>query len=112
MKTGTIILVPFPFSELTEVKVRPAVVIAVTKDKFKDLVVCAISSVISERLTANEMLLESNSTNNLRVDSVVKVDRIVTIKRESKIADLGKLSAEELKLFKKKFCNLVESNND
>lgn len=41
MKTGDIILIPFPFAEITHVKVRPAVVIAITKDKYKDVVVSA-----------------------------------------------------------------------
>lgn len=39
MKTGNIILVPFPFSELTNIKVRPAVVISTTKDKYEDVIV-------------------------------------------------------------------------
>ena len=34
MKTGDILLIPFPFSELTHVKLRPALVIAKTKDKY------------------------------------------------------------------------------
>jgi hypothetical protein len=38
MKTGTIIIIPFPFSELTAVKVRPAVIISTTKDKYSDLI--------------------------------------------------------------------------
>jgi hypothetical protein len=46
MKTGEIVLVPFTFSELTNIKVRPAVVISATKDKNEDLIVSAISSVI------------------------------------------------------------------
>lgn len=37
MKTGDIVLIPFPFSELTQVKLRPAIVITVTKDKLKTL---------------------------------------------------------------------------
>src|SRR5665213_3532540 len=98
MKTGTIILVPFPFSELTNIKVRPAVVIGLTKDKYADLIVCAISSVIPEAQNKNEMLLKPDSVNNLRVESIIKIDRIVTLKKESKIADLGNLSAEELTL--------------
>lgn len=36
----------------------------------------------------------------LRVQSVLKVDRIVTLKREDKIADLGNLSKSELSEFK------------
>ncbi|MGB4852943.1 MAG: type II toxin-antitoxin system PemK/MazF family toxin [Ignavibacteria bacterium] len=81
MKTGNIILVPFPFSELTNIKVRPAVVISTTKDKYEDVIVSAISSVIPDSISANEIIIESNSINNLRVKSVLKVDRIVTIKR-------------------------------
>lgn len=75
MKIGDIILIPFPFAELTNKKVRPAVVITETVDKFKDLVVSAISSVVPPRISNREIVLKSNKVNNLRVDSVIKVDR-------------------------------------
>ena len=100
MKIGDIVLIPFPFAELTNKKVRPAVVIAETADKYKDVVVSAISSVVPEILSKREIVLESNQINMLRVQSVLKVDRIVTLKREDKIADLGKLSKSELTKFK------------
>ncbi|MBK7445831.1 MAG: type II toxin-antitoxin system PemK/MazF family toxin [Ignavibacteria bacterium] len=108
MKTGNIILVPFPFSELTNIKVRPAVVISTTKDKYEDVIVSAISSVIPDSISANEIIIESNSINNLRVKSVLKVDRIVTIKKESVIAMIGNLSENELNLFKSVFKDLVK----
>ena len=44
MSTGDIVLIPFPFAELTHVKARPAVVIAETADAYKDIIVAAISS--------------------------------------------------------------------
>ena len=108
MKTGNIILVPFPFSGLTNIKVRPAVVISTTKDKYEDVIVSAISSVIPDSISANEIIIESNSINNLRVKSVLKVDRIVTIKKESVIAMIGSLSENELNLFKSVFKDLVK----
>jgi len=108
MKTGNIILVPFPFSEITNIKVRPAVVISTTKDKYEDVIVSAISSVIPDSISANEIIIESNSINNLRVKSVLKVDRIVTIKKESVIAMIGSLSENELNLFKSVFKDLVK----
>jgi len=46
MNTGTIVLIPFPFAELTNIKVRPALVVSATKDKYRDLILCAISSVV------------------------------------------------------------------
>lgn len=109
MKTGEIILIPFPFAELTNKKVRPAIVICETKDFYKDLVICAISSVVPKDLSGNEMLLKKDKTNNLRVDSVAKVDRIVTAKRADVIATLGKLNKTDLENFKEKFRNLIDS---
>ena len=109
MKTGEIVLIPFPFAELTNKKVRPAIVICETKDFYKDLVVCAISSVVPKKLTANEMLLTKDSINNLRVNSVAKIDRIVTAKRSDVIASLGKLSEADLENFKDKFVKLIDS---
>ena len=108
MTTGNIILVPFPFSEITNIKVRPAVVISTTKDKYEDVIVSAISSVIPDSISANEIIIESNSINNLWVNSVLKVDRIVTIKKESVIAMIGSLSENELNLFKSVFKDLVK----
>ena len=57
MKAGDIILLPFPFAELTSIKVRPAVVIGITADKYKDLIVSAISSIVPEHLNKNEILI-------------------------------------------------------
>jgi RNA binding exosome subunit len=58
MKIGEIILIPFPFAELTNIKIRPAVVIAETDDKYKDLVVSAISSVVPSKISNREILLK------------------------------------------------------
>ncbi len=42
MRTGEIVLVPFPFAELTQLKARPAAVIAETADRYHDIIVAAI----------------------------------------------------------------------
>lgn len=57
MKVGAVILLPFPFAELTRRKVRPAIVVCETRDKYKDLVVCAVSSVVPNDLSENELLI-------------------------------------------------------
>jgi len=69
MKAGDIILLPFPFAELTSIKVRPAVVIGITADKYKDLIVSAISSIVPEHLNKNEILITPGAKNGLRVKS-------------------------------------------
>ena len=81
MITGAIVLIPFPFAELNNIKVRPAVVVTTTRDKYEDLVLCAVSSVMPPVFGPFEMSLYPNKINNLRVPSVIKIDRVVTLKR-------------------------------
>lgn len=108
MKAGKIILIPFPFAELTRIKVRPAVVISETEDRYRDLIVSAISYAVPKKLTIREILIKSNDINNLRVDSIIKVDRIVTVKKQDKIADLGLLTKDELHKFKSILHDMVD----
>ena len=86
---------------------RLAVVIAETRDKYKDLVVSAISSVIPVKLSEREIIVPAGANNNLRVNSVIKVDRIVTIKREKVKTALGQLTENELKKFKTVLAEMV-----
>ncbi len=99
MGTGAIVLIPFPFAELTHVKARPAVVIAETADRYKDIIVAAISSVVPASCSKNELLVEPSAINGLRVRSVVKVDRLVTQKQANVLAELGSLSSVDLNTF-------------
>lgn len=108
MKIGEIILIPFPFAELNNKKVRPAVIVCETKDKYKDLVVCSISSVVPTILGANEIRLQPDQINKLRAVSVIKVDRIVTVKQHDVIAKIGKLNTDSLAAFKEKFKGLTD----
>ena len=105
---GDILLIPFPFTEHTGAKkVRPSVVVCETADSYRDIVVCAISSVVPGTLNSNEILLQPDSANNLRKVSVLKTDRIVTVKAKDVIAQLGSLNAADLATFKAKFKALL-----
>ncbi len=108
MKTGDIVLIPFPFAELTNRKVRPSVVDCETKDQFADLVLCAVSSVVRDFRSDNEILLSPSLANGLRKPSVLKIDRIVTAKKADIIARLGNLGEADLQIFKTKFKELVD----
>ena len=108
MQTGYIILIPFPFAELTNIEVRPAVISTITKDAHQDIVICAISSVIPSSLSDNEIIVQPGGDNSLRVRSVVKVDRVVTLKQRDVITQLGTLNTNQLHVFKEKFKALVD----
>ena len=74
----------------------------------KDIVVAAVSSVVPTELNENDILLTPDTVNSLRATSILKVDRIVTVKLEDVIAKLGKLYIAQRKLFIEKFNNLVK----
>ena len=93
---GDIILVSFPFTDLSTKKVRPTLVISYKDLSKEDLIVAAISSRVTDKLTETEFLIEREasyfSQTGLKVASVIKSDKISTI--DSKIVGkkIGKLS--------------------
>lgn len=107
MNCGTIVLIPFPFSELTQIKIRPAVAIAETKDKYKDFILAAISSQVPVNLSPDEIVVSPDAGNGLRVKSVIKVDRLFTLKQEKIIATLGTLTEKDINLLKQIFRSLA-----
>ena len=108
MKAGDIVLIPFPFADSKRKKVRPSIVIGITNDKFKDVIVCAVSSVVPEKITKTKLLIFPSAVNKLRSVSLIRVDRIVTLPVENIITKLGRLSKTEITQFKKIFKSLVD----
>lgn len=108
MKTGEIVVVDYPFTNLIQTKIRPAVVVTTTDDKHKDVVLCLISSVVPPKLNKTEILLHPNAINNLRAPSVIKVYRIATVQRNKIVSKIGKLSTNELTTFILAFQSLVQ----
>ncbi len=110
MQTGDIVIVNFPYSNLIEEKARPAVVITVSEDSYRDVIVCMISSVIPKPILNHQLLLVPSKQNNLRATSILKVCRIVTVENDKVLASIGKLDNEDLKKFKLSFKSLVDKN--
>lgn len=108
MKTGDIVIVHYPFSNLAQTKIRPAVVVTITNDKYKDVALCLISSVVPLKLSKRELILQPNTVNKLRVPSIIKVYRIATVQQSKIISIIGKFSENELKSFVMAFNSLVQ----
>ncbi len=85
LRRGDVILVPFPFTDLTAVKYRPAVILT-PEPIGPDLVVAYLSSVIPEGpLPASHVLISSVhpefTETGLRQASVIRLDKLMTISR-------------------------------
>ena len=68
----------------------------------------AVSSQVPTTLLVTEILLKPDSLNGLRTESVIKVDRIFTLKAKKFLANIGKLSTLQIDMFKIIFKSLVD----
>jgi mRNA interferase MazF len=94
---GKIVLVPFPFTDLTAAKLRPALVIY---EGEKDVVMAFISSKIPSELSEVDILITKDHASfrkaGLKVDSVIKLDKIATVLKDLIVGELGEVD-EKLK---------------
>lgn len=99
LKRGDIVLVPFPFTDLTSRKVRPAVVVS-SDPQGEDIIIAFISSVVPRSLTADEFLLASDnpdfSVTGLKKSSVFKMNKLLTISSSLVIRRLGSVHVTTL----------------
>src|SRR2546422_6337121 len=82
---GDVVLVPFPFADLSGSKVRPAVVVSADPQD-AELVLAFITSVLTNRSPrgADVELLRSDPEfhlSGLKVDSLIRLDKLVTLSR-------------------------------
>lgn len=94
MEQGTIILVRFPFSNLIDYKIRPALIISNTEfnEKF-DAWICPITS---KKLGQCISLKNALSEGNLEKESFVKTNAISTIENDLLLKKIGKINKEKI----------------
>lgn len=106
--TGKIVLVPFPFTDLTAAKLRPALVIY---EGESDVVLAFISSKRQTKIPDMEVLINKSCSgfpkSGLKVDSVIRLDKIATVLKELIIGELGELDDELRQEVKKKLRKMI-----
>ena len=98
MKKGTIILIPFPFTDFSGMKTRPALILATD---IYDVTVAYITSKIIKQ-EENDLEILPSETNGLRIDSIIKLNKLATIDKGLILGELGVLSESDIKAIDKK----------
>ncbi len=105
-KFGTIVLIPFPFTDLTSAKIRPALIVSGKNEKSDDLIVAFITSKV-EKMSTGQFLLKRNAVgfeqSGLKVDSVFRFDKIATLNKKLILGELGFIPKEVLATMSKSF---------
>lgn len=98
MKNGDIVLIPFPFSDLTGSKLRPSVVLISSK---LDVTVCFITTQFQWQ-TEYDLQLVPSEMNRLKRNSLLRIGKFATIDKDLVCGKLGNLKYDETKLLNKK----------
>ncbi len=108
-RQGEIVIVPFPFSDLSAIKQRPVLVLSKNMDneKTEDIITCGITSNIKNSnysvLIENKNLIEGK----IPKPSRIKIDKLFTINKEIVKKKVGRVDKETFEKMKYEFIKLV-----
>lgn len=94
MKQGDIVLVPFPFTDLTGSKIRPALVLITTS---LDVTLAFITTQLQWQEPTDILLMPDNQ-NVLKKVSLVRLSKLATIDSNLIEGRLGEISIQDLLL--------------
>ena len=93
---GKVVLVPFPFDDLTATKVRPAVCLTEPIGPHRHVILAFITSHVPATLLDSDVLLEPNQADfaqtGLRTASTLRLHRVMTVSTSVIRRELGELS--------------------
>lgn len=96
MTRGTIVLTPFPFTDLSAVKRRVGVIVSNPKRQGNDVILAFITSKIEGILKDTDYILKDThpdfKATGLKKTSVFKMDKLVTLEKRVLIGEIGKAS--------------------
>lgn len=109
----SVVLVPFPFDDLTGMKARPALCLTNKIGKFRHIVIAFISSNIHQENVDSDIIIMKNSPEwegtGLRTDSLIRLHKLVTIPKTLIKRRLGFVNSELQQVMIRKLKNLFEN---
>ena len=107
-----IVLVPFPFDNLSNSKVRPAVCLTEPIGQHNHVVLAFITSRLPENPESSDVLLhkdgEDFASTGLRVSSAIRLHRLMTVTTELVRRELGELAPKQQDEVNQKLHKLFE----
>jgi len=104
MYKGKIVLVPFPFTDLSNQKVRPCLILH-NSPKGEDCIVAFISSTQKERNNFN-VPVKPSAKNGLKNLSTIKTNKLATLQKKLVIGEIGVLEDNILSAVDAKLKNI------
>jgi len=107
-RQGDVVLVPVPFTDLSEAKQRPALIISndAHNSKVEDIVVCGITSNIKDEEYSITIDQRDMAEGVMPVLSRIKADKLFTLNKSIIKRRIGKVKSEVLAKTKRELAKL------
>jgi mRNA interferase MazF len=109
LESGEVVLVPFPFTDLSQIKRRPVLILSGKKHNkaSEDFICCGITSNLSNR--RNSILLEPSEMieGSIPTRSRIKFDKVFTLEQSLILKSLGRVSSNKLSQVTKGLISLL-----
>ena len=108
LAVGSVVLVPFPFSDLSQSKRRPAVVLAAAERG--DWILCQVTSKSYADVRALELRDADFDYGNLRSVSYARPAKLFTAHESLFVAEVGVLRPDALKMITDQVVSVIQPN--
>ena len=105
MEKGDIILIPFPFTDLSGNKNRPALVLLSGE---MDVTLAFISTQLKWK-EETDILLKPTQENGLKSNSIIRLSKLATIDKDLALGKLEMIEVETRKQVNKKHNNTIQT---
>ena len=111
MIKGKVVLIPFPFDDLSSTKIRPAVCLTNPVGKHSHVILALITDRIQTDLLETDIVFDTNhpdfAASGLHKPSTIKLDHLVTVRESLIQRTLGALSSATQDQIAEKLCKLL-----
>ena len=94
MKKGDIILIPFPFTDLSGSKYRPALVLNSRED---DVTVAFITTQLYSK-SDTDIFIEQTEKNGLKKDSLIRLSKLATLDKKLAEGRMGEITTANINI--------------
>ncbi|MDZ7363318.1 MAG: type II toxin-antitoxin system PemK/MazF family toxin [candidate division KSB1 bacterium] len=112
MTKGKVVLVPFPFDDLSATKVRPALCLTDPIGTFRHVVLAFITSRIPSDMMESDFVIDAAQDDfvmtGLRVSSTLRLHRLMTVTTSLIERELGSISSTMENKVDEKLCKLFK----
>jgi mRNA interferase MazF len=112
-EAGQVVLLRFPYADLREGKLRPALLLCKLPGKYDDWLTCMITSQLWQYTPGFDHMIQEGDPDfedsGLKMDSVIRVGRLAVVEGDLLLGALGQISAEILRQIKARVAEWIAS---